>query len=80
MVGQKNVATYMGCVGNDAFGKILLAEAVKDGVNAVYQIHATLKTGTCAVLLVGNHRYIYFIFSCYVLCLLFLISDPFALI
>jgi len=56
MIGQKNVTTYMGCIGNDEFGKILTDKAAEAGVNAVYQKHPTVKTGTCAVLLTGNSR------------------------
>jgi adenosine kinase len=56
MIGRKNVTTYMGCIGNDEYGKILHDKATEDGVNAVYQRHPTLKTGTCAVCLTGNNR------------------------
>jgi len=56
MIGRKNVTTYMGSIGNDDYGKILHDKATEDGVNAVYQRHQTLKTGTCAVLLTGNNR------------------------
>jgi adenosine kinase len=56
MIGCKNVTTYMGCIGNDEYGKILFDKATADGVNAVYQRHSTLKTGTCAVLLTDSNR------------------------
>lgn len=49
LLGKKKSATYFGCIGNDKFGKVLQSNASEDGVNALYQIHPTEATGTCAV-------------------------------
>jgi len=54
--GKPNIATFMGCIGNDEYGKILEENARSVGLNTVYQRHPTEKTGTCAALLVGPYR------------------------
>ncbi len=51
-----NCATFVGCVGDDDFGKQLAKSAQKDGVNVQYQISSTHATGTCAVLVSGKER------------------------
>jgi len=48
--------SYMGCIGNDDFGKKLEEKAGGDGVHVNYLIHESQPTGTCAVLLTGKHR------------------------
>lgn len=53
---KPNVATYFGCVGRDKYSKILEDKARKDGVNVQYQYVDNKPTGTCAVLITGNHR------------------------
>eukprot|EP00834_Sanchytrium_tribonematis_P007724 NODE_748_length_4248_cov_1.384912.p2 type:complete len:342 gc:universal NODE_748_length_4248_cov_1.384912:3216-2191(-) len=52
----KGSTTFIGCVGNDDFGKKLSEIAGKDGVKTAYMIHPTVQTGTCAVLVNGKHR------------------------
>lgn len=50
------VCAYMGCVGNDEYGRILAEKAKEAGINGVYQIKSDFKTGTCAVCVNGLHR------------------------
>jgi adenosine kinase len=47
---------FMGCVGNDAYGKNLEECATKDGVLVNYMIDETTPTGTCAALILGGER------------------------
>mmetsp|Transcript_32900 Transcript_32900/g.81949 ORF Transcript_32900/g.81949 Transcript_32900/m.81949 type:complete len:407 (-) Transcript_32900:305-1525(-) len=47
---------FVGCVGRDAWGEQLEAAARADGVRVAYMRHATLPTGTCAVLVSGGER------------------------
>jgi adenosine kinase len=56
VVGVPNAVSYMGCIGNDQFGRILEQKARAVGLNTVYQRHPTEKTGTCASCITGNHR------------------------
>lgn len=56
MVQTPNSATFVGCVGDDDFGKQLKASAEKDGLNAQYLVDNKTPTGTCAVLVVGKER------------------------
>jgi len=49
-------ATFLGCVGNDDFGKQLKENAEKDGLHIEYQVDEKAPTGTCAVLVVGKER------------------------
>ncbi len=58
VVGKNNsVATFIGAVGNDYFGRIMEKKAKNDGVNAKYQVIDDEKTGTCAVLLTNNGKF-----------------------
>jgi len=56
MLNEKNSARYVGCVGNDKFGKFLKSEAEKSGLETHYLIDEKEKTGTCAVLVHGKER------------------------
>ncbi|ELU10000.1 hypothetical protein CAPTEDRAFT_170886 [Capitella teleta] len=56
LIGVPQATTFMGCIGNDKFGKILEEKAREGGVNVSYQYHDTEPTGTCAVLLSGKNR------------------------
>lgn len=47
---------FMGCVGEDAYGKQLEQCAEKDGVLVHYMKDATTPTGTCAALILGGER------------------------
>lgn len=53
---SKNVATFMGCVGNDKNATIMKEKCDEVGLNAVYQIDENTPTGTCAVLITGKER------------------------
>lgn len=48
--------TFFGCVGEDEYSKILRDKAQGEGVNVKYQYTRKEPTGTCAVLITGNHR------------------------
>lgn len=54
---QKRFATsYIGCIGNDNFGKQLREIAFKTGVKVHYMVHDELPTGTCACLITEKVR------------------------
>mmetsp|Transcript_5182 Transcript_5182/g.10615 ORF Transcript_5182/g.10615 Transcript_5182/m.10615 type:complete len:346 (+) Transcript_5182:71-1108(+) len=54
--GRPGECAYMGCVGNDEFGKRLEECAAEDGVCVNYMKDETTPTGTCAVLVKGGER------------------------
>lgn len=54
--GKPGQSAYMGCIGNDAFGKQLEDCAAADGVKVHYMKDETTPTGTCAVLVKGGER------------------------
>jgi adenosine kinase len=56
MLGVPDSTSYFGAVGVDAFGDTLEKFAVEDGVKVLYQKHATIPTGTGAVLVNGGER------------------------
>ncbi|XP_050511474.1 uncharacterized protein LOC114329649 isoform X2 [Diabrotica virgifera virgifera] len=56
LLGTPNVVTKFGCVGKDKYSKILHDKATESGVNVRYQYHESEPTGTCAVLITGQHR------------------------
>lgn len=56
LFGKPNLVTFMGCVGDDEYGKTLKQKMVSAGVNPVYQINQKEKTGTCAVCIFEEHR------------------------
>jgi len=47
---------FMGCVGNDEYGKTLEQCASADGVLTHYMVDESTPTGTCAVLVKGGER------------------------
>ncbi|KAL9651826.1 hypothetical protein ABK040_000174 [Willaertia magna] len=49
-------AVFVGCVGNDEFGKIMKENVTKDGLQVIYRIDEETPTGTCAVLVNNNER------------------------
>lgn len=53
---KPNIVSYMGCVGNDKYAKILENKARSDGLNVHYQYTDKEPTGTCAVLITGRER------------------------
>ena len=48
--------TYLGTVGDDAYGEALRGEAQRDGLFFPLLLHPTLNTGTCAVLIAKHER------------------------
>lgn len=50
------IVAYMGCIGDDEYGKILNEKAKEAGLNTFYQVKPSIKTGTCAVCIKGHHR------------------------
>ncbi|KAH7101253.1 Ribokinase-like protein [Auriculariales sp. MPI-PUGE-AT-0066] len=51
-----NSVVYSGCVGADAQANFLREANEREGVRTIYNIHPTLPTGACAVLLTGHNR------------------------
>ena len=49
-------ATFLGCVGDDEYGRIMKENVTKDGLRVIYQITKEKPTGTCAVLVCNNER------------------------
>jgi adenosine kinase len=56
MSGTPGSTAYIGCVGDDAYGKQLAECAKEDGVTTLYQVVAAPPTGTCAVLVYEKER------------------------
>ncbi|XP_045537212.1 adenosine kinase 1 isoform X1 [Papilio machaon] len=56
ILGTPDVCTYLGCVGDDNYAKILKERAEADGVRVLYQVCGETATGTCGVLVTGTHR------------------------
>lgn len=56
LIGIPKATTFMGCIGNDKYGKILEKKTTEAGVAVSYQIDEATPTGTCAVLLTGKQR------------------------
>jgi adenosine kinase len=54
--GQPGATAFLGCVGNDAYGKQLEDCAAGDGVCVHYMKDDTAPTGTCAALILGGER------------------------
>jgi len=46
---QPNICVFMGCIGDDEYGRILAGKAKEAGVKTMYMISETERTGTCAV-------------------------------
>ncbi|RWS17067.1 adenosine kinase-like protein [Dinothrombium tinctorium] len=57
VLGENNegVATSMGCIGDDIYGKRLQQEIIKNGVNPCYMIDKETPTGTCIILVSNNN-------------------------
>lgn len=56
MLQIPQATSYMGCIGNDEFGKRMTETAKKDGVNVNYLVDPATPTGTCAVCVTGIER------------------------
>jgi len=51
LVQKPNVISYLGCIGDDDYGKKLVEKATESGVNMKPQVNTENNTGTCAVLI-----------------------------
>lgn len=58
IINQPNVCTFMGCIGDDKNAMIMKEKAAEVGLKTVYQTDVNTPTGTCAVLISGNDRYL----------------------
>ncbi|XP_057313989.1 uncharacterized protein LOC130655271 isoform X1 [Hydractinia symbiolongicarpus] len=56
LVQKPNVISYFGSIGDDEYGKTLLAKSKEAGVNMKPQINKEHSTGTCAVVITGSKR------------------------
>jgi adenosine kinase len=56
MLQEANMTAYMGCVGDDDFGKRLGDACKEDGVKACYMVDKSTPTGTCAVTILDKER------------------------
>jgi len=56
MLQQPGMTAYMGCVGDDAFGKQLADCCKQDGVDVKYMVDKSTPTGTCAVTILAKER------------------------
>ena len=49
---------YTGCIGDDDLAEQLKAANARDGLDDVYCVKKGEKTGACAVVITGHHRYV----------------------
>ncbi len=56
MLGKRFVTSYIGCIGQDEFGKQLEKQATNDGVRVRYSVDEAEPTGTCACLITEKVR------------------------
>jgi adenosine kinase len=56
MLQTPKATSYIGCIGDDEFGKQMEKLASEGGVDVQYDIDQTTATGTCAVLVVDGER------------------------
>ena len=49
---------YTGCVGDDDLAEQLKAANTREGLDDVYFVKKGEKTGACAVVITGHHRYV----------------------
>jgi len=56
MLQEPGMTAYMGCIGNDDFGKKLQAACKEDGVQALYMVDGSTPTGKCAVTILEKER------------------------
>ena len=47
---------YTGCVGDDDIAERLRTANKREGLDEVYLVNKTEKTGVCAVIITGHHR------------------------
>ncbi|XP_065574747.1 uncharacterized protein LOC136036439 [Artemia franciscana] len=53
---ERNITSFLGCVGNDIFSKTLEEKAREAGVHVVYEYSEKDATGTCAVLITDGGK------------------------
>lgn len=51
-----SVTTFVGCIGNDYFGRMMEKKAKSEGVKVLYAVEKEKATGTCAVLITDRGR------------------------
>ncbi|KAG2444193.1 hypothetical protein HYH02_009131 [Chlamydomonas schloesseri] len=56
MLQVPHATSYMGCIGDDEFGRKMTEVATSEGVNVRYQVDAATPTGTCATCIVSSER------------------------
>ncbi|CAM6102050.1 unnamed protein product [Calypogeia fissa] len=56
MLQIPGATSYMGCIGKDDFGQVMLRSCAADGVSCHYREDEIHSTGTCAVLVHGGER------------------------
>lgn len=57
MYSPPNSVVYTGCVGDDDLADQLRAANDREGLKEVYLVKKGEKTGACAVILTGHHRW-----------------------
>lgn len=56
MLKIPGATSFMGCVGEDEYGKTMETKCREDGVNVRYMKDSSTTTGVCAVVITGVHR------------------------
>merc|ERR1711933_259636 len=56
MLQEPGMTAYMGCIGDDDYGKKLQDACKADGVQAMYLVDKSTPTGKCAVTIMDNER------------------------
>lgn len=56
MLQEPGLCSYVGCIGKDTFGNIMLDKCKAEGLNVPFMITETVPTGTCGVLVTGIER------------------------
>merc|ERR1719282_1185751 len=56
MLQEPGMTAYMGCIGDDDFGKKLQDACKADGVQAMYLVDKSVPTGKCAVTILDKER------------------------
>uniref|UniRef100_A0A915PHD7 Adenosine kinase n=1 Tax=Setaria digitata TaxID=48799 RepID=A0A915PHD7_9BILA len=56
ILNEPNRATFFGCIGDDYYGNILKQKTQEASLNACFQVRKDEKTGTCAALIINEHR------------------------
>jgi len=56
MLGKKDIPNYIGCIGDDEYGKTLSQAAKNGGVDVQYLVDPKTPTGTCAALITKHER------------------------